>query len=88
MAVIVFIARRIREDQTATLTGDYLRPRIESIVERQRRRWQRSLSRKTSCRKSVELATETRPPAAQISQSFTSGANAPVATLAQASAVV
>ena len=28
------------------------------------------------------LATETRPPAAQISQSFTSGANAPVATLA------
>ena len=87
MAVIVFIARRIREDQTATLTGDYLWSRVGSIVERQRRRWQRLVSENV-LPSSVELATETRPPAAQISQSFPSGANAPVATLAQASAVV
>ncbi len=38
--------------------------------------------------RSVEFASETRPPAAQISHSLPSGANAAVTTLAQLSAVV
>jgi len=38
--------------------------------------------------RSLELATETRPPADHVTQSLPSGPNAPVATLAQARAVV
>ena len=82
MAVIFVVTGGEGDDELSVTSDRDLRPCVGAVVERSSvfgsvTVWPNDFPR------SLDLATETRPPAAQVSQSVPSGANAADAFVAQ-----